>query len=846
VTRRIVLVWNASSGAALFLVSVITAFLVSPIVVRALGNRDYGVWDVVLSFVAYSRLLELGVGPALVRTMAQDIARRSREALQETLSTGLLSLSLVGVAVLVLFALVARSPEILVGESLSRDHGTVVLLAGATLFVQFVGTTFTCLLLAQQYHYLVNLIRVLLTPIQGWLWVQFLRDGDGHGLMAVAAVLLGTTVVEYLAIALLALTRGHAVPPRIDRVTGSRLRHLYSFGVKSSLTMLAMRLRRESIPIAIAHIIGVQYVVFFALPSRLVGYGQSFLEAIRQPIMPYFSVLDVGDDDAAGREAWFGLARAMQFLLLWIPTAIFFLGAPFLGRWVGPEYADEGLWVIRILSIGMLLDFTAPMAGSVLVAKNRHGRAAIWSTGWSVVTVLLAVTLTASYGIVGSAIAVAATSGAISITNLILVGSALGFGVREHFGRTLLGFAIPLVASGASLTVLARWAEPVGYLQIIAHGSLSLIVYVGISWRTSLDDAERRFFRSRLRFPRRGGGRTRERTTPSRRGQGGSVPPFPYTDSPSVSVIIPVYNAQATLERAVRSAIAAGRDFDLEVLVIDDRSEDRSREIAGHLERELDPVRVLSNHRSKGAAGARNEGLEAARGEYIAFLDADDVWLPSHLATLVRLLRENPSMDLALANAEVRNGPDDTPLGEWFAERRWTPRPGENAGLRDLVEDPIELLLRDSFVHLQNLVVRRCVGQELRFNERLRVSDDRDFAIHALDNRHEMLVVNVITSIYYRWPGSLTSTTVEATLGTLESRRVLYTEYMQSLPGHRALVRCQLRAVHAEIAYLKRLAGNPRDAISHALDGLRFGVSVPLLKQALLACVAIPPRGDRS
>ena len=100
------------------------------------------------------------------------------------------------------------------------------------------------------------------------------------------------------------------------------------------------------------------------------------------------------------------------------------------------------------------------------------------------------------------------------------------------------------------------------------------------------------------------------------------------TDEPRVSVIIPTYNRADTLGRAVDSTLAQTID-DIEVLVVDDGGSDGTQEL---VEAIADPrVRYLAHDTNRGVSAARNTGLTAARGEYVAFLDSDDEWVPRKL-----------------------------------------------------------------------------------------------------------------------------------------------------------------------------------------------------------------------
>jgi len=124
---------------------------------------------------------------------------------------------------------------------------------------------------------------------------------------------------------------------------------------------------------------------------------------------------------------------------------------------------------------------------------------------------------------------------------------------------------------------------------------------------------------------------------------------MPPSDAPSVTVVIPVYNGANSIARAI------AQDFsDFEIVVVDDRSTYATREVIRPLAAQ---IRVIEQANA-GPAVARNTGIAAARGEYIAFLDADDAWMPAKLGLLVAALRRDPSAVLAFSDV-VPIDPDD-------------------------------------------------------------------------------------------------------------------------------------------------------------------------------------------
>jgi glycosyltransferase involved in cell wall biosynthesis len=111
---------------------------------------------------------------------------------------------------------------------------------------------------------------------------------------------------------------------------------------------------------------------------------------------------------------------------------------------------------------------------------------------------------------------------------------------------------------------------------------------------------------------------------------------------PRVSVVLPTHNRVALLERAVESVLGQ-TTADIELIIVDDVSQDGTGAYLATLGKRDSRVRAVRTAAAKGGAGARNEGLRFCRGEWTAFLDDDDQWLPTKLQRQLELLSANPS-----------------------------------------------------------------------------------------------------------------------------------------------------------------------------------------------------------
>jgi glycosyltransferase involved in cell wall biosynthesis len=215
------------------------------------------------------------------------------------------------------------------------------------------------------------------------------------------------------------------------------------------------------------------------------------------------------------------------------------------------------------------------------------------------------------------------------------------------------------------------------------------------------------------------------------------------TPAPQVSVIVPVFNGERFLEESLRSAL----DQTLppsEVIVVDDGSTDASVEVA---ERFGHPVRCI-RQANTGVAGARNRGLSVATGEFIAFLDHDDLWPDDKLELQVEALRAHP--DVGIVSGHVRY------FGGALPGRPWTVQGSREA---------------PAYGYLQAALIRRSVFDRIGVlsEEVGGAADDLEWMMRARDLRIRRLTLDDVT-LLYRWHGDNTSTDIEAAAaGQLEA-----------------------------------------------------------------------------
>jgi glycosyltransferase involved in cell wall biosynthesis len=271
-----------------------------------------------------------------------------------------------------------------------------------------------------------------------------------------------------------------------------------------------------------------------------------------------------------------------------------------------------------------------------------------------------------------------------------------------------------------------------------------------------------------------------------------------------VSVVIPAY-CVAPYIAATLDSVLAQTFKDYEIIVVNDGSPD-----TGELEAVLAPYRdriTYLRQENQGVSGARNTGIRAARGKYIAPLDADDLWDPEYLAAQLALLETDPSLDVVYADARV--------FGDVPEAGRTLMQLSPSAG-------PVtfeRLVTRQCTVHLSVTVCRHdALLRAGLFDPALRRAEDIDMWLRIASQGGRIAYQRRVLGRYRRHAGSLSSDSA-VMLETLLAVLAKAARYPNLTPALREVVQhqCTLELASLELQKGKKafLAGDAEAAVSH-------------------------------
>lgn len=244
-----------------------------------------------------------------------------------------------------------------------------------------------------------------------------------------------------------------------------------------------------------------------------------------------------------------------------------------------------------------------------------------------------------------------------------------------------------------------------------------------------------------------------------------------------ISVIIPCFNGEDCIADAVQSVLAQSHAT-LQCIIIDDRSTDRSASIIADLaarDRRVTPIYLSKN---RGAAGARNAGLSVAQGEWITFLDADDLYYEHRLSKLLSVARSTDA-EIAYDNLAIADYPSMTPKYVAFAN---LPKRVSLLSSEDYLRRSIGLngSLSSGYIKpiISSALLRRT---DIEFDVRFRSGEDFLFYSQLIIEARSVAATSEATYLYRRRAGSLTQTGISHVGQQAQISEILLAKYPSAL-----------------------------------------------------------------
>ena len=469
---------NATANGVARIVSIGTSFVLTPLILTAVGTDAYGLWVLIGSIVAYASLLDLGIGGAVTKYVAEHRARDETTAARAVIGTGLrlylalgAAIALIGVVISPLIPQWLGVPPDLAGTATAT---TAAMSIG--LGIAIPCTTATAVLRGLQRYDVAASISIVGSLLSAGLTLVALALG--WGIVGIVVVGIPIPVITQ-ALAFAAVRR---VAP--DLTTGPRptvpgtARRIFGFSWPLFLLDVAGRLQAKSDEIVVGVVLSLGAVTPYALGRKLAAIPRLLAEQFAMVLLPRASELDAAAEHARLRSLYLGGVRVSLGLAMPLTVCLVLLAGPILDVWVGPGF-DDGAPVVGILAIAAIVDLSLWPAGFVLQGIARHRWLGPISMGSGIANLVLSIALAPTLGIVGVAIGTlipALVEAVVVLTPYTL--RTLGLGPRRFLGEALAPAVLPVIPAVIAIRLVEQVIAPDSILALVVTVAAAHAAYL--------------------------------------------------------------------------------------------------------------------------------------------------------------------------------------------------------------------------------------------------------------------------------------------------------------------------------------------------------------------------------
>ncbi len=311
------------------------------------------------------------------------------------------------------------------------------------------------------------------------------------------------------------------------------------------------------------------------------------------------------------------------------------------------------------------------------------------------------------------------------------------------------------------------------------------------------------------------------------------------TNGKKVSVIIPTYNRAKFIPDALRSIRDQNYD-NIEIIIIDDGSTDNTETVVASLMKEFSNIVFCHNERTKGPSGARNTGMLRASGDYITFLDSDDIWLDNHLKTGLKIFEQHPVVDVLFGDFKVVDYENNRFVYDFFSAKKVLFKLITEEimpGVKLIKDNLFRALIQECFFILGSVIIKReNLSSVVLMNESIVFSEDRDFLIRLYKECNAKVAFREETVfVLRRHDGNLANKTDEAKeIAVFDERRceneiLLFLQYFDKYKldsSEQVIIRKEISSRFINLAYFYRKAGSFYKSFCYILKSCKYKISL--------------------
>lgn len=461
-----------------------------PFVIHSLGDRLYGFWILIGTFVGYYGLLDLGLSSAVVRYVSRTIGKNDTKDMNDIINTSIVIFSIIGLIILAISSILAIFCFYFINDYAEIGlFRKIILIVGINVAIGFPIRAFVGILTSYLRYDLLtyaSIIKLILNNI--FIYVLLSR---GYGILALAITAFFANLLEYVAVLIFSKRIFPQLKISYIFYCKDQVKLLFNYSWKTFIAQLADILRFRVDSFVIAGFLNLNFVTYYAVGANLIDYFCNFIVNTVGIMSPVFSKYEGRGNYDLIRKRLLEVTKMSIIISVFIGASLMFYGKAFILRWMGSDF-ESSYYVIFILCIPYIIALMQNPGIGMLYGISRHNYFTVANFVEGLLNLILSLILVKYYGIYGVAMG---TSIAMMIFKLIFqpiyTCRAINLSVYKYYFETLFITAIKTLLPLLLYFYVVKDFLKADYSSIFLIGCFQVLLFLPVFIFFILDKNER-------------------------------------------------------------------------------------------------------------------------------------------------------------------------------------------------------------------------------------------------------------------------------------------------------------------------------------------------------------------
>lgn len=472
--------------------NIIISILITPIILKFVGNQEYGLYSLIYSMMAYFSVLDFGFGNAMIRYISKYKAENKDD--KNINSLFLIIYLIIGVIAIIIGTIVYFNLNIIFGKSLTQQElekiNIMLIIFLINVALSFPLSIFDSYVMANEkfiFLKLINLLKIILYPFVILPLLIF-----GFKSITMVIVFVSLNLLSHICYAIYSLVKlKMKITLNIKKIDFSIFKEIIGYSFFIFLTLIVDTVFNNTDQVILGVVSGTTAVSIYSIANQIKNANNNFSTAISGLFLPNITKLFAKNETKKISDTFIKTSKIQLYIMLLILSGFFIFGKNFINLWVGKGYEDVYYIVLLLIGFG-IVPMTQNVGISVIQAMNKHRFRSVVYCFIAILNIGISIPLAKLYSGIGTAIgtAIANILGQILTMNIYYYKVA-HLNIPQYW-KIFIKISLPV---GILSIILKIYVDKLilSWISLLGMIIIYVIIYLVYLWKIHMNYEEKDF-----------------------------------------------------------------------------------------------------------------------------------------------------------------------------------------------------------------------------------------------------------------------------------------------------------------------------------------------------------------